>query len=228
LLDGIVEGGYEVSLHGYLHEQVSKCSTDQMRACLRKSYDLIKELTGKAPRGTCAPFNEITQEQIGLFEELGIEYDNSMSHSDCQPYWLRDGDSYTKIDYSKPAEEWMKPFKYGKRISSIVEIGNSWHNEDMLPMQPLLHIPNSNGWIDPRTVEYVWQERFKFYYETYDDFVFQLTIHPDTTGAPQVIRMVERFLKWTMEFQGVDWVEFQDINDYFRKNNPHPNLPKMD
>lgn len=36
-----------------------------------------------------------------LLLSYGIEYDHSMSHEDCQMYYLRTGDSWTKIDYSK-------------------------------------------------------------------------------------------------------------------------------
>lgn len=39
-----------------------------------------------------------------------------------------------------------------------------------------------NGWVDPRTVEYIWKERFEYFYENYDEFVFPMTLHPDTAG----------------------------------------------
>ena len=108
-----------------------------------KCYNLIKDLQGKPPRGTCAPFNRLSSSQADILEDLGVEYDNSLSQHDCLPYWFRDGDSWTKVDYSKPAEEWMKPFKFGKRMRNIVEIPCSWYMEDMMPMQYLANIPNS-------------------------------------------------------------------------------------
>lgn len=48
-----------------------------------------------------------------------------MSHEDCQMYWLRTGDTWTKIDYSKKAEEWMKPLVKGQE-TGLVEIPGSW------------------------------------------------------------------------------------------------------
>lgn len=49
-----------------------------------------------------------------------------MSHHDCQPYYLRTGDSWTKIDYKKTAKEWMKPLVAGKE-TGLVEIPANWY-----------------------------------------------------------------------------------------------------
>lgn len=76
-------------------------------------------------------------------EELGIEYDNSLAQHDCLPYWYREGDSWTKVDYDKPAEEWLKPFVYGKETRNLVEIPCSWYMEDMMPMQFLQNVSNA-------------------------------------------------------------------------------------
>ena len=108
-----------------------------------KCYDLIKDLSGKPPRGTCAPFNQLSATQVDILEELGIEYDNSLSAHDCLPYWYRDGDSWTKVDYNKLAEEWLKPFKYGDKMRNVVEIPCSWYMEDMMPMQFLQNVSNA-------------------------------------------------------------------------------------
>jgi len=216
----VVKAGHEIGLHGYSHEDPIKCSVEQQKAVMVKCYNLIKDLQGKPPRGTCAPFNRLSSSQADILEELGVEYDNSLSQHDCIPYWFRDGDSWTKVDYSKPAEEWMKPFEFGTKIRNIVEIPCSWYMEDMMPMQYLANIPNSNGWVDPRTVEYIWKERFEYFYDNYDEFVFPMTLHPDTTGLPHVLRMVERFILWTKSKPGVEWVEYQDINDWYRSKNP--------
>jgi len=49
-----------------------------------------------------------------------------MSHHDCQPYYLRTGDSWTKIDYKKQAKEWMKPLVAGQD-TGLVEIPANWY-----------------------------------------------------------------------------------------------------
>lgn len=69
---------------------------------------------------------ETSQEGAELLLSYGIEYDHSMSHHDCQPYYLRTGDSWTKIDYNKEAKDWMKPLVAGKQ-TGLVEIPANWY-----------------------------------------------------------------------------------------------------
>lgn len=76
---------------------------------------------------------ETSKEGAELLLSYGIEYDHSMSHEDCQMYWLRTGDSWTKIDYTKKAEEWMKPLIKGNE-TGLVEIPASWYIDDLPPV----------------------------------------------------------------------------------------------
>lgn len=69
---------------------------------------------------------ETSREGAELLLSYGIEYDHSMSHHDCQPYYLRTGDSWTKIDYKKKADEWMKPLVAGQK-TGLVEIPANWY-----------------------------------------------------------------------------------------------------
>jgi hypothetical protein len=69
---------------------------------------------------------ETSQEGAELLLSYGIEYDHSMSHHDCQAYYLRTGDQWTKIDYKKKAETWMKPLVAG-RETGLVEIPANWY-----------------------------------------------------------------------------------------------------
>lgn len=40
-------------------------------------------------------------------------------HNDFTPYYVRVGDSWTKIDFNKPAEEWMKPLVRDKETDLV-------------------------------------------------------------------------------------------------------------
>ena len=53
-------------------------------------------------------------------------------HQDFEPYYVRRGDTWTTIDYSKPAEHWMKPLQRGAE-TSLVEIPASWYLDDLCP-----------------------------------------------------------------------------------------------
>ena len=54
-------------------------------------------------------------------------------HRDFEPYYVRVGDSWTKIDYSQPADTWMQPLVRG-RETDLVEIPANWYLDDLPPM----------------------------------------------------------------------------------------------
>jgi hypothetical protein len=47
--------------------------------------------------------------------------------------------------------------------------------------------------VNPRDVEEMWMDRFKFFYREYDEgFVYPVTVHPDVCGHPHGLMMLER------------------------------------
>ncbi|KKY19719.1 putative arp2 3 complex subunit arc16 [Phaeomoniella chlamydospora] len=216
------DAGHEIGLHGYTHENPVDMTLEQQRDVLDKCYRLLTDFCGgKPPRGTVAPWWEVSRESTDLLLEYGIEYDHSMSHHDCQAYWLRVGDEWTKIDYSKKAEHWMKPLTYGQ-TTGIVEIPGSWYIDDLPPMMFMKKAANSHGWVNPRDVEQLWMDHFDYFYREYDEFIFPMTIHPDVSGRPHVLLMHERIIEHINKHEGVEWVTMGEMADDFRKRNPVP------
>lgn len=101
----------------------------------------------------------------------GIEYDHSMSHEDCQAYYLRTDDSWTKIDYTKKAKEWMKPLVKGQD-TGLVEIPANWYLDDLPPHMFIKGAPNSHGFVNARDTEDLWRDHFDYFYREYDEFIF--------------------------------------------------------
>lgn len=85
----------------------------------------------------------------------------------------------------------MKPLVAG-RPTGLVEIPANWYLDDLPPMMFIKKAPNSHGWVNPRDVEDLWRDHFDYFYREYDDFCFPVTIHPDVSGHPHVIFMLER------------------------------------
>ena len=152
------DAGHEIQLHGYSHENPIDMTYEQQRDILDKSYRMLTDFCGKAPRGIVAPWWEVSKEGAELLLAYGIEYDHSMSHEDCQAYWLRAGDTWTKIDYEKKAEEWMKPLTKGQE-TGLVEIPANWYIDDIPPMMFMKKVPNSHGFVNARDVEDIWRVR---------------------------------------------------------------------
>ncbi|KAL9111909.1 MAG: hypothetical protein Q9227_003759 [Pyrenula ochraceoflavens] len=142
------DAGHEIGLHGYSHENPASMTLDQQRDILDKTYRMLTDFCGgKTPRGIVAPWWEVSKESTELYLQYGVEYDHSMNHEDCQAYYLRAGDSWTKIDYNKKAGEWMKPLEKG-RDTGMVEIPGNWYLDDLPPMMFIKKAPNSHGIIE--------------------------------------------------------------------------------
>lgn len=94
-----------------------------------------------------------------------------MSHHDCQPYYLRTGDSWTKIDYKKKAEEWMKPLVAGQQ-TGLIEIPANWYLDDLPPHMFMKSAPNSHGFVNARDTEDLWRDHFDYFYREHDEFIF--------------------------------------------------------
>ena len=160
-----------------------------------KSIEVIEKLSGKKPRGYVAPWWEMSASTAALLQKYGFKYDHSQGYRDFQPFYARVGDSWTLIDYSKQAEEWMKPLKHGKEID-LVEIGANWYVDDLPPMMFIKKAPNSHGFVNPRDIEDLWRQQFDWVYREMDYAAFCFTIHPDVSGRPQVIMMLERLIEY--------------------------------
>jgi peptidoglycan/xylan/chitin deacetylase (PgdA/CDA1 family) len=215
----VVDAGHEIGMHGYSHENPISMTPEQEEAVLIKCIGLIEEVCGRRPTGYVAPWWEFSNVTNELLLKHGIKYDHSLMHRDFEPYYVRVGDSWTKIDYSKKAEEWMKPLVRGEE-TDLIEIPASWYLDDLPPMMFIKAAPNSHGFVNPRDIEQLWLDQFDYVYREYDYAVFPMTIHPDVSGKPQVILMHERIIEYINKHDGVRWATCDEIADDFKRRHP--------
>ena len=215
----VVDAGHEVGVHGYTHENPIAMTREQETAVLLRCIDLVTEVSGKRPTGYVAPWWEFSPITNELLLENGIKYDHSLMHRDFEPYYVRVGDSWTNIDYSKNAEDWMKPLERGEE-TDLIEIPASWYLDDLPPMMFIKAAPNSHGFVNPRHLEQMWMDQFDWVYRELDYAVFTMTIHPDVSGRPQVLLMHERIIEHINRHDGVRWATFDEIADDFAKRSP--------
>ena len=215
----VARRGHEIGMHGYSHENPIAMTREQETAVLDRSLALITELAGKRPTGYVAPWWEFSPVTNELLLERGIKYDHSLMHNDFHPYYVRVGDSWTKIDYSKHPSHWMKPLQRGKE-TPLVEIPASWYLDDLPPMMFIKKSPNSHGFVNPRDIEQMWRDQFDWVYREHDYAVFTMTIHPDVSGRPQVLMMHERLIEHINSHEGVQWCTIDQIADDFIARNP--------
>jgi peptidoglycan/xylan/chitin deacetylase (PgdA/CDA1 family) len=215
----IVDAGHEIGAHGYSHENPVAMTPKQEEDVLVKSIELIEKVSGKRPRGYVAPWWEMSSETAALLLKHGFTYDHSQGYNDFVPFYSRAGDTWTKIDYSKEASEWMKPLVRGKAID-LVEIAANWYVDDLPPMMFIKGSPNSHGFVNPRDIEEMWRDEFDWVYEELDYAVFAFTIHPDVSGRPQVLKMLDRLIRYISEHDGVSWTTMEQAADDFRARSP--------
>lgn len=121
---------YDSGLHGYTHEYVSRLTEEQERKVMKKSIEVYQEFTGKYPKGWVAPAWEVSPVSMQILEDFGIEYDHSMMHHDCQPYYVADAaDTNIHPNYAQDPDTWMIPMKEHKP-TKVVEIPASWNVDD--------------------------------------------------------------------------------------------------
>jgi peptidoglycan/xylan/chitin deacetylase (PgdA/CDA1 family) len=215
----IVAEGHEVGIHGYSHENPIAMSREQETAVLDRCIELIENVTKRRPTGYVAPWWEFSRVTNELLLERGIKYDHSLMHNDFHPYRVRVGDSWTPIDYSQPAETWMKPLQRGEE-TPLIEIPANWYLDDLPPMMFIKTSPNSHGFVNPRHLEQMWRDQFDWVYRENDKATFTFTIHPDVSGRPQVLLMLERLIEHINTHDGIRWATFDEMADDFDKNNP--------
>lgn len=215
----VVEGGHEIGAHGYSHENPVALDSAQEEEILLHCIELVEKLAGRPPRGYVAPWWEMSTRTAGLLLENGFTYDHSQNYDDFVPFYARVGDVWEKIDYTRPASSWMRPLVRGGEVD-LVEFCGNWYVDDLPPMMFIKQSPNSHGFVSPRDIETLWRDQFDWVYRELDYAVFPITLHPDVSGRPQVLLMLERLLDYWQEKPGVRFVTFEDAAAEFRRRFP--------
>ena len=218
-MKAVAEAGHEIGIHGYSHENPIAMTPGQEEAVLDKCIALVEQLSGRRPTGYVAPWWEFSKVTNELLVKKGIKYDHSLMHNDFSPYYVRVGDSWTPIDYSKKPDEWMVPLQRGVE-SDLIEIPANWYLDDLPPMMFIKKSPNSHGFVNPRDIEQMWRDQFDWVYREMDYAVFPITIHPDVAGRPQVLLMLERLFAYIKSHPGVRFVTMDEMANDFATRHP--------
>jgi peptidoglycan/xylan/chitin deacetylase (PgdA/CDA1 family) len=218
-MKAVAAAGHEIGIHGYTHENPIAMTREQEVAVLDRCIDLVEKLSGKRPTGYVAPWWEFSNVTNELLLERGIKYDHSLMHDDFTPYYVRVGDSWTKIDYAGQPDDWMVPLKRGVE-TDLIEIPANWYLDDLPPMMFIKKSPNSHGFVNPRDIEQMWKDQFDWVYREMDYAVFPITIHPDVSGRPQVLLMLERLVEYMRSHEGVRFVTMDEMANDFARRSP--------
>jgi len=81
IVEMILKEGHEIGSHGYSHELVYKMGRESFERDLKKSIEILKEITGSKPLSYRAPSWSVRKEMLWFFETLreeGIKFDSSI------------------------------------------------------------------------------------------------------------------------------------------------------
>ena len=218
-MKAVAEAGHEIGIHGYSHENPIAMTAAQEEAVLDKCIALVEKLSGQRPTGYVAPWWEFSTVTNELLLKKGLKYDHSLMHNDFHPYYVRVGDTWTTIDYSKKPVDWMLPLQRGTE-TDLIEIPANWYLDDLPPMMFIKKSPNSHGFVNPRDIEQMWRDQFDWVYREHDYAVFPMTIHPDVAGRPQVLLMLERLFAYFNSHPGVRFVTMDEMANDFAARSP--------
>ena len=142
-----------------------------------------------------------------------------MFHNDFTPYYVRVGDRWTKIDYSKHPQTLDEAAERGT-VTDLIEMPASWYLDDLPPMMFIKKAPNSHGFVNPRHLEEIWRDQFDWVYREMEYAVFPITIHPDVAGKPQVLLMLERLYRHMSAQPGVRFMPLVEVAEDFARRMP--------
>jgi polysaccharide deacetylase family protein (PEP-CTERM system associated) len=80
LVARLAASGHEIACHGYGHELISNLSPAAFREDIRRSKDILENLTGRRVVGYRAPSFSITSWALEILVEEGFQYDSSVNN----------------------------------------------------------------------------------------------------------------------------------------------------
>ncbi len=187
----VAKGRHEVGMHGWIHERNSLLSEDEERELMKKSYDTLKEMTGRAPVGIRTPSWDFSASTLKLIRELGLLYDSSLM-ADDRPYEiLADG----------------KP-------TGVVELPVEWLLDDY-PYFGFDRFTSIRPHITPNEVFEIWAAEFDLAYR--EGTLFVLTMHPKIIGHRSRILMLEKLIEYMLGRKNVWFATHEAVARYVQK-----------
>ncbi|THG99413.1 hypothetical protein EW145_g7272 [Phellinidium pouzarii] len=154
--------------------------------------------------------------EIGLH---GYSHENPIEMSEEQQTDILNHtfDLFTKFNNGVPPKgsvaPWWETSKEGTNL--LLDKGIEYDHSNMAH-EFIKSSANSHGWVNTRDVEDLWKDTFSYCYREEEDFIFPITIHPDVSGRPHVLLMLERFIEWVNTHEHVQWVPMIAMARAFR------------
>jgi peptidoglycan/xylan/chitin deacetylase (PgdA/CDA1 family) len=188
----IVEGGHEISHHGYLHEPPATLTRKQEAEVLDRGIKILQSITDERPRGYRSPSWELSEHSLELLAERDFVYDSSLMGDDA-PYLVTVPDG-----------------------RELVEIPVHWSLDDAPFMIFNQAVNRTNVTASPAQLYDVWKSAFDELFERGRAFV--LTMHPWIISRAGRLMMLERLLDHMRERPSVIFQRSIDVATTFSEH----------
>lgn len=191
LMRDILARGHEIAHHGYRHEYVWTLSPAAEREAFERGLKALQDATGQTPRGWRAPGFEVSPYSFDLLAEHGFLYSSCQMGNDI-PY---------------PASE---------RHPDLVELPVSWMLDDFAYF---FYLPMLKVQAPPATPDHafaVWASEFDGMYRF--GRTFMITLHPQITGRPSRLALLERLIHHMKTRPDVAFMRAVDLAQYWSES----------
>ena len=186
--------GHEIGQHGYTHELFFSYTPEQQADIIERCQNIFCDLVGHPARGFRTPSGDWSRGTPKLLLEHGVDYSSSMRGND-RPY-------HTVID--------------GKK-SRFIEIPTRWELDDYVATAYNYFPAEPDG-----------QDRISGYDLVYDNFSrefdgyyeyglsFATLIHPQVSGTPGRLRILEKLIRHMKERGDVWFTRGSELAQWYR------------
>jgi peptidoglycan-N-acetylglucosamine deacetylase len=201
----IRDEGHELVHHGWAHENPAEADLAGERRILEQGIEAIRRVSGVEVKGYRSPAWDLSPHTLSLLAEFGIRYDSSCMGGDFDPYYLRQGDQWSREHL----------YRFGELVD-MVELPVYWGLDDWPHFEFVWN--STEGLRDPRAVEATWKAEFDHAAEHHPGGFFMLTFHPEVIGRGARLALLERLIHHFAER-----AEFTSMGRYvedWRSRNP--------
>lgn len=127
MIKRIADGGHEIGVHGYEHDQIFKLTPDKLKSDLERAKVLMEDQTGQEIRGFRAPafsINTRTSWALPVIAGCGFSYDSSIFPSLSLRYGWKDfSKDICRIDLGNSASLVEVPLSVYKVMGRDIPVG---------------------------------------------------------------------------------------------------------
>jgi peptidoglycan/xylan/chitin deacetylase (PgdA/CDA1 family) len=175
-VDKIVEAGHEIAIHGYTHTAPALLNRAEESEELDRAYQNVVDL-GLTPTGYRSPSWDVSPSTLDLIEAKGLLYASNFMDD-------------------------LRPYRHpGRRL---IELPTQWILDDWPHFEFAATGMDTVKTIrSTREVEEIWIEEFEGIRELGGSFV--LTMHPQISGRPSRVALLDRVIARVQSFPDV-WI----------------------